>query len=103
MIQAGPSPDSEAVASRANAASQRALKPVNLVGNACEGSTALTLVPLEAQSLRSHALHLFIKCVNFLIEPRVLRFRRLAAAQLFERFLNGEFGGFGHGNPSSLF
>jgi hypothetical protein len=66
-------------------------------------SIALTLVPLEAQSLRSHALHLFIKCVNFLIEPRVLRFRRIAAAQLFERFLNGEFGGFGHGNPSSLF
>jgi hypothetical protein len=67
------------------------------------GSIALTLALLEAQSLRSHALHLFIKCVNFLIEPRVLRFRRIAAAQLFERLLNGEFGGFGHGNPSSLF
>jgi hypothetical protein len=66
-------------------------------------SIALTLVLLEAQSLRSHAFNLFIKCVNFLIEPRVLRFRRIAAAQLFERLLNGEFGGFGHGNPSSLF
>ena len=58
------------------------MKPVNLVGNAYENSTALTLVPLETQSLRSHAFHLFIKCVNFLIEPRVLRFRRIAASQL---------------------
>jgi hypothetical protein len=66
------------------------------------GSIALTLVLLEAQSLRSHAFNLFIKRVNFLIEPRVLRFRRIAAAQLFERLLNGEFGGFGHGHPGSL-
>jgi len=56
----------------------------------------VTLV--EAQSLRSHTLYLLIKCVNFLIKPRVLRSRRIAAAQLFERFLNGEFGCFSHGN-----
>jgi hypothetical protein len=30
--------------------------------------------------------------------PRVLRFRRVATAQLFECFLNGEFGGFSHGD-----
>ena len=53
---------------------------------------------IEAQSLRSHTLYLLIKCVNFVIKPRVLRFRRIAAAQLFERFLNGEFGCFSHGN-----
>jgi hypothetical protein len=62
------------------------------------GSIALTLALIEAQSLRSHALYLLIKCINFVIEPFVLRFRRIAAAQLFERFLNGEFGGFSHGN-----
>jgi hypothetical protein len=62
------------------------------------GSIALTLVLLKAQSLRSHALHLFIDFVNFLIEPRIPRFRRIAAAQLFKRFLDGEFGGFSHGD-----
>jgi hypothetical protein len=67
------------------------------------GSIALTLALIEAQSLRSHALYLLIKCVSFLIEPFVLRFRRLAAAQLFECFLNGEFGGFGHGRQVAFF
>jgi hypothetical protein len=62
------------------------------------GLVALTVALIEAQSLRSHALYLLIKCTNFLIEPRVLRFWRIAAAQRFERFLNGEFGGFSHGN-----
>src|SRR5712672_4838427 len=64
------------------------------------GSNALAVALIEAQSLRSHTLYLLIKCANFLIKPRVLRFRRIAAAQLFERFLNGEFGGFSHGNPN---
>jgi hypothetical protein len=62
------------------------------------GSIALTVALIEAQSLRSHTLYLLIKCINFLIKPRVLRSRRIAAAQLFERFLNGEFGCFSHGN-----
>jgi hypothetical protein len=62
------------------------------------GSIALTVALIEAQSLRSHTLYLLIKCVNFLIKPRVLRSRRIAAAQLFERFLNGQFGCFSHGN-----
>src|SRR5260370_1096643 len=62
------------------------------------GSIALTVALIEAQSLRSHTLYLLIKRVNFLIKPRVLRSRRIAAAQPFERFLNGEFGGFSHGN-----
>jgi hypothetical protein len=62
------------------------------------GSIALTVALIEAQSLRSHTLYLLIKGVNFLIKPRVLRSRRIAAAQLFERFLNGEFGCFSHGN-----
>jgi len=53
---------------------------------------------IEAQSLRSHALYLLVKCVNFLFKPRVLRSRLIAAPQLFERFLNGEFGCSSHGN-----
>jgi hypothetical protein len=76
---------------------------VDLNKSSTTGSIALTLVLLEAQPLRFHALYLFIKCVNFLIDPRVFRFWRIAAAKLFERFLNGEFADFGHGNPSSLF
>jgi hypothetical protein len=53
----------------------------------------LTLVPLEAQSLRSHPLCFFIECVNLLIEPSVLRLRCIAAPQFFKRFLNREFEG----------
>jgi hypothetical protein len=56
----------------------------------------LTLVPFEAQSLRSHALCLFIKCVHFLVKPSVLRLRSIAAAQFFERLLNGELVDFSH-------
>jgi hypothetical protein len=55
-----------------------------------------TLMLLEAQSLRSPALYLLLNCVNFLIEPHICRFRPVIAAQLFERFPNGEFGGFSH-------
>src|SRR6478735_6232528 len=58
----------------------------------------LTSMLLEAQSLRSSALYLLLRCVNFLIAPRVCRFRPVVAAQLFERFPNGEFGGFSHGD-----
>src|SRR5207302_8055520 len=61
-----------------------------------------TLVPLQAQSLRSQALCLFLKRINFLIRSGALSFRRICAAQLFQRFLNGEFGCFSHGMPSYL-
>jgi hypothetical protein len=57
-------------------------------------------VPLQAESLRSQALYLVSKRVNFLSESRVLRFPRIGAAQFFQRFLNGEFGCFSHGKPS---
>jgi len=56
-------------------------------------------VLLKAQSLRSHSLYLFVKCVHLLFKPRVFRSRRIVVAQLFEDFLNGEFGRFRHGNP----
>lgn len=59
-------------------------------------SITLTTVLLKALSLCSHALYIFVECVHFLIQPRVLRFRRVAAAQLFERLLNGEFSSFSH-------
>ena len=56
----------------------------------------LTLVPFEAQSLRSHPLCFFIKCVNPLIEPSVLRLRCIGAPQFFKRFLNRELVDFSH-------
>jgi hypothetical protein len=56
----------------------------------------LTLVSFKAQSLRSHALYLLIECVSFVLELIVFRFWIIATAQLFERFLNGESGDFGH-------
>jgi hypothetical protein len=55
------------------------------------------LVPLKAASHRSQALCLFIKRVNFLVEPRHLRFWRIGAAQLFERLADGEFSCFSNG------
>jgi hypothetical protein len=54
-------------------------------------------VPLQAESLRSQALYLVIKRFNFLGESRLPGFRRIGAAQFFQRFLNGEFGCFSHG------
>jgi hypothetical protein len=66
-------------------------------------SITLPMALIEAQSLRSHALCFLIKCAEFLIEPCIFRFRRIAASQFFERFFNGEFSGFSHGNPRSLF
>jgi hypothetical protein len=50
--------------------------------------------------LRSQALYLVTKRVNFLSESRVLRFPRIGATQFFQRFLNGEFGCFGHDKAS---
>jgi hypothetical protein len=61
------------------------------------------LVLLETPSLRSHALYLFIKCVHFFLVPGVFRFWRVAAAQLFERFLNGELVVSAMATSSSLF
>jgi hypothetical protein len=49
--------------------------------------------------LGSQALYLFIKRLNFLSVSCALGFRRIGAAQFFQRFLNGEFGCFSHGNP----
>jgi hypothetical protein len=65
-------------------------------------SITLPLALIEAQSLRSHALCFLIKCVKFLSDPCLFRFRRIAS-QFFERFLNRELGGFSHGNLRSLF
>jgi len=58
-----------------------------------------SLVPVQAKSLRSHALDLVIKGVHLLGVPRVPGFRRIGAAQFFQRFLDGEFWGFDHGKP----
>jgi len=63
------------------------------------GSTALRSVLIEPQSLRSHALYFFIQRIRLFIKRRVFRFR-FAFTQLFEGFLNGEFRGFSHDNPS---
>ena len=57
------------------------------------------LVPVQAKSLRSHALDLVIEGVHLLRAPRIPGFRRIGAAQFFQRFLDGEFWGFGHGKP----
>jgi hypothetical protein len=57
------------------------------------------LVPFKAKSLRSQALYLFIKRLNFLSVSCALGFRRIGAAQFFQCFLNGEFGCLSHGNP----
>jgi len=55
------------------------------------------LVPLKASSCRSHALSLFIKRVNFLVEPSHLRFWIIGFAQLIEYLANRQFGCFSHG------
>lgn len=56
--------------------------------------------PLQAESLRSHAIYLVSKRVNFLSALRFFGFPRIGAAQLFQRFLDGEFGCFSHGETS---
>lgn len=58
-----------------------------------------TSLPVQAKSLRSHALDLVIEGVHLLRAPRVSGFRRIGAAQFFQRFLDGEFWGLGHGKP----
>ena len=58
-----------------------------------------SLVPIQAKSLRAHALDLVIKRFHFLSALRALGFRRIGGAQFFQRFLDGEFWGFGHGKP----
>jgi hypothetical protein len=57
----------------------------------------------QPQPLRSHALYILIKFVNFFIEPHALRFWFVAAAQLFKRLLNREFGCFSHADLTSSF
>jgi len=58
-----------------------------------------SLVPVQAKSLRSHAFDLVIEGVHLLRAPRIPGFRRIGAPQFFQRFLDGEFWGFGHGKP----
>jgi hypothetical protein len=58
-----------------------------------------SLVPVQAKSLRSHAFDLVIEDVHLLGAPRVPGFQRIGAAQFFQRFLDGEFWGFGHDKP----
>src|SRR5262249_46165781 len=58
------------------------------------------LVTFKTPSCRPQALCLFVKGVNFIIEPRHLGFGRLGAAQLLERLTDGELSCFGHDNRS---
>jgi len=54
---------------------------------------------LEAACCRSQALYLFVNPLNFLVELHDLRFSgRIVAAQLIERFADGEFIYFSHRN-----
>jgi hypothetical protein len=46
---------------------------------------------LETQSLRPHALYLFIERVDLVVEQCVLRLFCIAGTQFIERLLNGEF------------
>ena len=62
-----------------------------------------SLMTFQPQPLRSHALYILIKFVDFFVEPRALRFRLVAAAQLFKRLLYREFGCFSHADPTSSF
>jgi hypothetical protein len=58
--------------------------------------SSLSRLPIEAQSLRSHSLYFFVKLCTFLIASRVFGFQRIAAPQLFKRFLDREFVDFSH-------
>ena len=62
-----------------------------------------SLMTFQPQPLRSHALYILIKFVNFFIEPHALRFWFVAAAQLFKRLLYREFGCFSHADLTSSF
>ena len=56
-------------------------------------------LPIQTESLRSHALYLLIEHVHFIRAPFVPGLGCIGAAQFFQRFLDGEFGCFGHGKP----
>lgn len=56
-------------------------------------------LPVQAKSLRPQALYLVVERVHFLISSYVSGFRRIGAAQFFERFLDREFWCFSHGKP----
>jgi hypothetical protein len=62
-------------------------------------SIALSLQPLQAQSLRSHAFSLFIKRLHVLVASFGFGFLLIVATELFQRLFNGKSGCFGHGNP----
>jgi hypothetical protein len=57
------------------------------------------VLPIQAESLRSHALYLIIEHVHFFSAPFVPGLGCIGAAQFFQRFLDGEFGCFSHGKP----
>jgi hypothetical protein len=59
-------------------------------------SISFALVPLKAQSLRSHSVDFFIERVDFLVKPLVLRFRRIVTAYFLKRVLDGQFVDFSH-------
>src|SRR5262245_57626982 len=64
------------------------------------GSFLLSLISLQTQPLRSHALNFLVKRGHFFLAPRTLRPGRVAAAYFFQYFLNGELGGIGHNRTS---
>jgi hypothetical protein len=61
-----------------------------------------SLIALKAASCRSQAFYLFVKRVNFSIEPGQLRFWHIGAAQLIECLTDGEFSHFSHIKDSSM-
>jgi hypothetical protein len=58
-----------------------------------------SLVPVQSKSLRSQALYLVTKCIHVIGALRAFGLWCIGAAQFFQRFLDGEFGCFGHGVP----
>ena len=65
-----------------------------------EDSILLSLMPLQAQPLRSHALGFFIKRLHFLVAALALGLQLIVAAELLKRFFDGEFGRLCHSKPS---
>jgi hypothetical protein len=61
----------------------------------------MSLVPLQAQSLRSQTLYLVPKRVHFIGELRALGVWRISAAQFVQRLFDGESGYFSHVIPIS--
>jgi hypothetical protein len=97
FIKAGEQPNTPDTNHRNNGGSWRARFCTGLARSITLGRTSL--VPVQAKSLRSHAFDLVIKGVHLLCAPRLPGFRRIGAPQFFQRFLDGEFWGFGHGKP----